>query len=58
MRRTMETALPISQKLELHPHLWVKLHEHGGLFTWNSSQEATVKKGKDPDFTILRMADS
>ncbi len=32
MLRTMQTALPISQALEIKPQLWMDIHEHGGIF--------------------------
>jgi 2,3-bisphosphoglycerate-dependent phosphoglycerate mutase len=31
MLRTLQTTLPISQALNLHPQVWPDLHEHGGL---------------------------
>jgi 2,3-bisphosphoglycerate-dependent phosphoglycerate mutase len=31
MLRTLQTCLPISKALDLHPEVWPDLHEHGGL---------------------------
>ncbi len=31
MLRTLQTCLPISTALEMHPEVWPDLHEHGGL---------------------------
>lgn len=31
MLRTLQTSLPISKALNLHPEVWPDLHEHGGL---------------------------
>jgi len=31
MLRTLQTTLPISKALNLHPQVWPDLHEHGGL---------------------------
>jgi 2,3-bisphosphoglycerate-dependent phosphoglycerate mutase len=35
MLRTMQTAQPIAQALGLTPHLWLDIHEHGGMFLGN-----------------------
>lgn len=35
MLRTMQTAQPVAQKLGLTPHIWIDIHEHGGLFEGN-----------------------
>ncbi len=31
MLRTLQTTLPISKALDMHPEVWPDLHEHGGL---------------------------
>jgi broad specificity phosphatase PhoE len=35
MYRTLKTALPISEALDVVPEVWLDLHEHGGLFIEN-----------------------
>ncbi len=35
MLRAMQTALPVSQALDLTPEVWPELHEHGGIFLGN-----------------------
>lgn len=32
MRRALQTALPISKALNMQPHVWVDIHEHGGIW--------------------------
>ncbi|MEX1020993.1 MAG: histidine phosphatase family protein, partial [Litorilinea sp.] len=35
MLRTMQTAQPAAEKLGMTPHLWIDIHEHGGMFEGN-----------------------
>jgi 2,3-bisphosphoglycerate-dependent phosphoglycerate mutase len=35
MLRTLQTVLPIYQRLEITPHVWINIHEHGGIFVGN-----------------------
>jgi 2,3-bisphosphoglycerate-dependent phosphoglycerate mutase len=32
MRRTLQTALPVSQALGLKPEIWIEIHEYGGIW--------------------------
>jgi 2,3-bisphosphoglycerate-dependent phosphoglycerate mutase len=47
MLRTMQTTQPIAQVLKLQPHLWLDLHEHGGMFLGNprTGEELTIFPG-------------
>jgi broad specificity phosphatase PhoE len=42
MLRALQTALPISRALGLKPHVWVDIHEHGGVFTGNPDKGDVV----------------
>lgn len=35
MVRTMQTVQPVAQVLKLTPHIWLDIHEHGGMFLGN-----------------------
>ena len=43
MPRSMQTAWPISQALELIPEIWIDIHEHGGLYEGNPNSDTPVK---------------
>lgn len=42
MLRTLQTAQPISQALQLQPEIWPDIHEHGGLFHGNPRSSVPV----------------
>ncbi len=42
MHRTLQTARPIADALGLTPHVWVDIHEHGGLFLEHEDERGIV----------------
>ncbi len=42
MARSLQTVEPIGQALGLTPHVWVDIHEHGGIFLDHGDQRGVV----------------
>jgi len=42
MCRTLQTCQPISRALRLQPHVWIEIHEHGGIFLDHQDERGVV----------------
>ena len=42
MQRSLETTLPISRATGLAPHVWVDIHEHGGIFLEHGDERGVI----------------